>query len=160
MAYGKKINNYNLLTSIKIKFARILVTGFPLNFVRIWGLKLCGFKVGKKVYVGNGLLITMFNAKTECDLIIGHRVAIAPRVTLVLASDANWSRLNEIIPPVKGKIVLGNDCWIGTGAIILPNVNVGEMSIVAAGSVVTKSVAPYTVVSGIPARQLKELRKS
>jgi acetyltransferase-like isoleucine patch superfamily enzyme len=159
MAYGKKTSGFNLLTSIKIKFARMLVAGFPLNLIRVWGLKLCGFKVGKKVYIGNGLLITMFNAKTECDLTIGDRVAIAPRVTLVLASDANWSRLNQIFPPVKGKIVLENDCWIGTGAIILPNINIGEMSIVAAGSIVTKDVAPYTVVSGIPARQLRELQK-
>lgn len=46
----------------------------------------------------------------EYDLTISDRVAIAPRVTLVLASDANWSRLNQIFSPVKGKIVSENDC--------------------------------------------------
>jgi len=159
MAYGKKIKNFNLFTSVKIKFARMIVSGFPLNYVRVWGLKLCGFKVGKQVYIGSGLLLTMFNSKTKCDLIIGDRVAIAPRVTLVLASDANYSRLNEIISPVQGKIVLKNDCWIGTGAIILPNITIGEMSIVGAGSVVTKNVPSYTVVSGVPAKQIKVLTK-
>jgi len=159
MAYGKK-KRKNIFTQIKFRFARLLVSNFPLNSVRVWGLKLLGFKVGENVYVGSGLMLTMFNSKSACELIIGDRVAIAPRVTLILASDANWSRLNEIIPPIEGKIELKNDCWLGAGVFIMPNVTIGEMSVVATGSVVTKDVSPYTVVAGVPATKIKTLQSN
>jgi maltose O-acetyltransferase len=52
-------------------------------------------------------------------------------------------------------IVLGNDVWIGMGAIILPGVTIGDGAIVGAGAVVTSDVAPGTVVRGVPARMAK-----
>ncbi len=158
MAYGKKKQKSGFLVSFKIRLARIVAAGFPLNSVRIMALKWCGFKVGNDVYVGTGLVITMFNDVSKCELVVGSRVAIAPRVTLVLASDANWSRLNQLIPPVEGKIVLNDDCWIGTGAIILPNVSIGKMAVVSAGAVVTRDVPPCTIVAGVPAKIVKKLK--
>jgi acetyltransferase-like isoleucine patch superfamily enzyme len=157
MAYGKKHQRLYILRALKIKFGRMLAAGFPLNSVRVWGLKLCGFDVGKNVYVGYGLLITMFNIKSNCDLVIGNRVAFAPRVTLVLASDANWSQLNTILHPVEGKIIIEDDSWIGAGAIIMPDVVIGKMSVIGAGSVVIKNVPPYTIVAGVPAKIIREL---
>jgi acetyltransferase-like isoleucine patch superfamily enzyme len=157
MAYGKKTRGFTPFTTTKIKLARLLVSGFPLNAVRVWGLRMCGFKVGRNVYIGSGLILTMFNSRSDCDLVIGDRVAIGPRVTLILASDANWSRLNEMILPIEGKIVLKHDCWLGAGVIVLPDVIVGEMSVVGAGSVVTKDVSPYTIVAGVPAREIKKI---
>lgn len=54
-------------------------------------------------------------------------------------------------------LVLEEDCWIGAGNIILPQVNViGKSSIVGTGSVVTKNVEPYTVVAGNPAYKIGE----
>lgn len=158
MAYGKKLKGSKILAGLRTRLARIIATGFPLNPVRIMALKWCGFEVGKNVYVGTGLVITMFNNPSQCKLIVGNRVAIAPRVTLVLASDANWSRLTELIPPVEGKIILGDDCWIGTGAIILPNVTIGKMSVVSAGAVVSQDVPPYSIVAGVPAKIIKKLK--
>lgn len=157
MAYGNKTKSSNIFVALKLKFARILAGSFPLNAIRVWALKMCGFKVGQKVYIGTGLLITMPNARSACDLVIGDRVAIAPRVTLILSSDANWSKLNEIIEPVQGKIVLGDDCWLGTGAIVFPNTTIGNMAVVGAGSVVTKDVPSYSMVAGVPAREIKKI---
>jgi acetyltransferase-like isoleucine patch superfamily enzyme len=54
------------------------------------------------------------------------------------------------------RVVIGNDCWIGHGAILLPGVEVGDGAIVAAGAVVAHSVDPYTIVGGVPARQLRK----
>jgi phosphonate metabolism protein (transferase hexapeptide repeat family) len=54
------------------------------------------------------------------------------------------------------KVTVGNDCWIGHGAIILPGVNVGDGAVIAAGAVVSRSVAPYTIVGGVPARAIRE----
>lgn len=54
----------------------------------------------------------------------------------------------------KGPIEIGNDVWIGAGAKILDGVTIGEGAIVGAGAVVTGDVAPYTIVAGIPAREI------
>ena len=51
-----------------------------------------------------------------------------------------------------GNVYIGDDCWIGTGAIILSNCKIGRGSVVAAGAVVTKDVPPYAVVAGVPAK--------
>ena len=58
--------------------------------------------------------------------------------------------------PHKGDTVVGNDVWLGRNCTILPGVKIGSGAIVAACSVVTKDVAPYTVVGGNPARFLKK----
>ncbi|MGI3166317.1 chloramphenicol acetyltransferase [Pseudooceanicola sp. 200-1SW] len=50
---------------------------------------------------------------------------------------------------------VGHDTWIGNGAMIKPEVNLGDGAVVAAGAVVTKDVAPYTIVAGTPARVLR-----
>lgn len=57
--------------------------------------------------------------------------------------------------PWKGDIVIGNDVWIGRESVIMPGVKIGNGAIVAAYSVVTKNIAPYTVVGGNPAKHIK-----
>lgn len=58
--------------------------------------------------------------------------------------------------PTKGNTVIGNDVWIGYDATIMPGVTVGDGAIIATKSVVTKDVAPYTIVGGNPAREIKK----
>lgn len=58
--------------------------------------------------------------------------------------------------PHKGDIIIGNDVWIGRNSVIMPGVHIGDGAIIAAYSVVTKSVAPYTVVGGNPASVIKK----
>jgi phosphonate metabolism protein (transferase hexapeptide repeat family) len=53
-------------------------------------------------------------------------------------------------------VEIGNDVWIGHGAIVLPGVSIGDGAVVAAGAVVTRSVAPYAIVAGVPARPLRD----
>lgn len=57
--------------------------------------------------------------------------------------------------PRKGDTVVGNDVWLGRESVVMPGVHIGDGAIVAAYSVVTKGVAPYTLVGGNPARFLK-----
>lgn len=56
----------------------------------------------------------------------------------------------------KGDTIIGNDVWIGTEAIIMPGVKIGDGAIIASRSVVTKDVTPYTIVGGNPAKHIKE----
>lgn len=53
------------------------------------------------------------------------------------------------------EITIGNDVWIGTSAIILDGVNIGDGAVIAAGAVVTKDVPPYAIVAGVPAKIIK-----
>lgn len=54
------------------------------------------------------------------------------------------------------RVRIGNDVWIGHAAIILPGVSVGDGAVIAAGAVVSRDVAPYTVAGGVPARPIRE----
>jgi acetyltransferase-like isoleucine patch superfamily enzyme len=58
----------------------------------------------------------------------------------------------------KEKVVIEDDCWIASNSILLAGVTIGKGSIVAAGSVVTQDVPPYSVVAGVPARVIKNRR--
>ncbi len=54
------------------------------------------------------------------------------------------------------RVVIGNDVWIGHAVIVTPGVKVGDGAVLAAGAVVTRDVAPYTIVGGVPAKQIRE----
>jgi phosphonate metabolism protein (transferase hexapeptide repeat family) len=54
------------------------------------------------------------------------------------------------------RVVIGHDVWIGHGAIVLPGRSVGDGAVIAAGSIVTKDVTPYTIVAGNPARPIRQ----
>ena len=58
--------------------------------------------------------------------------------------------------PFKGDTVVGNDVWIGYEAVIMPGVKVGDGAIIAAKSVVTKNIQPYTIVGGNPAKIIRQ----
>jgi phosphonate metabolism protein (transferase hexapeptide repeat family) len=55
----------------------------------------------------------------------------------------------------QARVTIGNDVWIGHGAIIMPGLTIGDGAVVAAGAVVTKHVEPYAVVAGVPAKPIK-----
>lgn len=65
--------------------------------------------------------------------------------------DGELSKLKEI-----KKTKVGNDVWIGHNAIIVGGVNVGNGAIIASGSVVTKDIPPYTIVAGVPAKEIRK----
>jgi len=137
---------------IYLKLLKIIIQHFPSNSFRIKALRLSGFSVGSHVYIGQDLIVASPISEKSCNLIIGNRVAIGPRVTIVLSSDANWSKLMENREYIKSTIELGDDCWIGANVVLLPGVKIGTMSIIGAGAVVTKDIPDYSIAYGVPAR--------
>lgn len=109
-------------------------------------------KIGRNVYVGPFSLIDVIN-----DVAIGDGVLISSHVRII-DSDHGTDR-NEVIVSQKYSsepIKIGNDVWIGTGAVILKGVTIGEGAIIGAGSVITKDVDPYAVYAGVPARKIRD----
>jgi len=84
-------------------------------------------------------------------LVIGNYVNFSSEVMIwTLQHDHN----SPTFADKGGKVVIGDRAWISCRAIILPGVTIGEGAVVAAGAVVTKDVAPYTIVGGIPAKEI------
>ena len=121
--------------------------------------------VGSHSYLSgpNILLLSVIN-----PIIIGKFCSIARGVQIQeynhkfdgLSSaflDKKFSRKKSILSGIasRGPVVLGNDVWVGINCIILSGVTIGDGAIVAAGSVVTKDVAPYAIVGGNPAKFIK-----
>lgn len=94
-------------------------------------------------------------------VVIKDRVAIAPNITFVPISNPNNSKLNSILELQKeGKIVIEDDVWLGANVTVLPGVTVGKCSVIGAGAVVTKSVEPYSIMAGVPARKIGNIKNN
>ena len=124
----------------------------PGNDLRVGLFRACGFRIGDGVYLGEDMIVAEILEDRSEKLVLGDRVAVGPRVTFVTSSDPNNSRLApEFVRPIRGRIIVGSDSWIGAGAIILPDVTIGAGAIVGAGAVVTRDVPAHAVVAGVPA---------
>ncbi|MBK7046992.1 MAG: acyltransferase [bacterium] len=154
---AKPLSIFDRFYMAKKRLLRLGGRFLPALGARIACLRASNVVIGKFVYVGEDLLITELLETREPMVHIGDRVAIAQRVTLITASDPNWSRLYDHVSIVRGPVIIEEDAWIGAGVIILPNVTIGRGAIVAAGAVVTTSVPDLTVVGGVPAKFIKRL---
>lgn len=141
------------------RLLKLLAKHTPGYNVRCRLLRMAGYKIGGRVYIGEDLII-IDELDDRARVRIGDRVAIAPRVTLVISSHPNFSRIRPFVKCVHGYIEIGDDAWIGTGCIILPDVRIGKGAVVGAGSVVTKDVPDFAVVAGVPAKPIKKLDTS
>jgi acetyltransferase-like isoleucine patch superfamily enzyme len=150
------MNNTNFM-KIKKKLLKLVAKHLPGCGLRIRLLRMCGYTIGNSVYIGEDIIIIDDLDDARFNLSIGDRASISPRVTFVLHTQPNESRIVPYVNSHKGSISINSDAWIGTGAVILPNVTIGEGAVVGANSVVTKNVAPYTVVGGVPARKINQV---
>lgn len=123
---------------------------------RLWAPK--ELRIGHCVYIGKQVHI-------EANADIGDYCLIANRVAFVGRHDHDFRRLGFPVrfapwigsrrfpsPYLNEKVVLEQDVWIGYGSIVLTGVTVGKGSVVAAGSLVTRDIPPYSIAAGSPAR--------
>ncbi len=121
--------------------------------------------IGRCSYIGNNCLVS-------AD--IGRYCSIASEVKIVSGKHPtrDWVSTSPVFFSTKrqcgttytdlerfkeidSNTVIGNDVWIGYGAVILSGITVGDGAIIAAGAVVTKDVEPYTIVGGVPAKFIR-----
>lgn len=83
---------------------------------------------------------------------------LAPEVA-IFGDDHIWDRAGTPIQftgrPTQQKTIIGRDVWIGRRAIIMRGITIGDGAIIAANAVVTKDVAPYEIVGGVPAKRIR-----
>ncbi len=112
---------------------------------------------GGTIKIGNHSFINSFSALYgHGDLVIGNNCLIGPQVTVIPVNYGFQDReipFRQQTPTMKG-ITIGDDVWIGAGVTILDGCTIGNGCIVGAGAVVTKSVEPYAIVAGVPAKKI------
>ena len=117
--------------------------------------RLRGVKIGKDVFIG----INVFFDDARPDLItIEDSVTILVGTT-ILAHVYPPEHFRKIIEEKEQGVILQKYCYIGANTLILPGVNIGEYSIVGAGSVVTKSIPSYSLAYGVPAKVVRSFSK-
>ena len=104
--------------------------------------------IGKFCQIASGVEFVMNGANHQMNA-----VSTFPFYTL-----EGWNMKSPAVSdlPLKGDTVVGNDVWIGQNAVILPGAHIGDGAIIGANSVVGGEVAPYTIVIGNPARELRK----
>lgn len=109
---------------------------------------------GKPVRIGDDFFIgTHCYVNGVAGLTIGSRVTIAHGAMIFTDSGPNTSPLLQKKFPIEAKPVsIGDDVWIGAGAMILPGVHIGSRCVIGAGSVVKDNVPDGTIVAGTPAK--------
>lgn len=109
-------------------------------------------KLGNQVFMNYNCCIL-----DNTEVIIGDRVMFAPNVQIYTATHPLDAKTRATWLEFAKPITIGNDVWIGGGAIICPGVTIGNGAVIGAGSVVTKDVPDNVVVGGNPAKIIKEI---
>lgn len=129
-----------ILRGMKNRVLQMIARNAPgATSLRVWLNRWRGVHIGKNVWIGYDAVIET----SRPDLVtIRDGAAVQIRATII-------AHFHE-----QEGVVIEENATIGAGAIVLPNVTIGQGALVTAGSVVTKSVAPNTMVQGNPARPI------
>jgi acetyltransferase-like isoleucine patch superfamily enzyme len=165
-------NEWNKLKGAWIYIFFAMVSKLPFHALRIGLLRFAKAKIGEKVGLYRG-----FEVRSPWRLvigdcsIIGHRALLDARRGLIIGRNVNlsnevmiWTLHHDYNSPdfsqAGRRVVIEDYAWICSRAVILPGVTIGKGAVVAAGAVVTRDVLPYTVVGGVPAKQIAVRNKA
>lgn len=119
-------------------------------FVNADSIVYANVKIGR--YCALGRFVEIGLAKHPVNFLTTHHLAISSSPFL---KDEDFSSATKVPWQVHPQTVIGNDVWIGAKACIASGLTIGDGAIIAAGAVVTKDVAPYSIVGGNPAKIIK-----
>lgn len=140
------------------KILKLIFQNTPFSKFRCALLRMMSYQVGENVYVSSDLVISDLSRR-KGNVILGDRVSIGPRVTLITDSSPNNSKLTRLFPIKSGVIEICDDTWLGAGVIVLPNIKIGRCSVIAAGAVVTKNIPEFSIVAGVPGKVINKIEK-
>jgi heptaprenylglycerol acetyltransferase len=136
-----------LLHAVKIRLLQTMALFLPGgSSLRLRLHRWRGVDLGERVFISTDVIIETMNPELVS---IGNDVFLGVRSTII-------AHFNDLTPKLtagaKFSVRLGDEVWVGPGAIILPGVTIGRGAVVAAGSVVSGNVPEMTLVQGNPAR--------
>lgn len=168
------LNNFNIINSNfnQVDIGKESIIGATIIFENKGG----NVSIGDRVYIGDSKIICKSSITFENDILVAwgvifydhnsHSLDYKNRqkdIRQVLFDHKNYGGnylINKDWSDVESRpIVIKNNAWIGMHSFIMKGVTIGEGAIVAAGSVVTKDVPPFTIVAGNPARVVKQINK-
>jgi maltose O-acetyltransferase len=125
--------------------------------------KRASLRSPENISIGSGVSVgpdSRLWASPGAKLSIGDKTLLGPNVLIVTSNHGAAERDVAIRdqPWIERDVHIGADVWIGGNAVVLPGITIGAHSIIAAGAVVTKDVAPYSVVGGVPAKVIASRR--
>ena len=115
-----------------------------------WGGKHVHF--GCNVYANFGLTLV-----DDTHIYVGDRTMLGPGVIIATAGHPILPELRQKAMQYNMPVRIGSNCWLGAGVIVLPGVNIGDNTVVGAGSVVTKDLPANVVAVGNPCRVLRQI---
>ena len=171
---GKKVRIF-YPSNLQVGYNTIIEDGAEINCLSLQGIKLgnrvtigkyaiirpsniYGGPIGEGLTMGDNSNIGPYNyIGCSGKITIGNNVMLAPRVS-IYAENHVFDHPEILIRDQgveKKEVIIEDDCWIAANSILLAGVTIGKGSVVAAGSVVTENVPPYSVVAGVPAKWIK-----
>lgn len=129
-------------------------------------VRISSFGENNSMSVHDSMIFTESHHNSKIN--IGKYVSIATGCIFLLGGNHNYRNVTTYLPfgnnqdinknhiHTKGDINIGNDVWIGMNCIIMSGVKIGTGSVIAAGSIVSSDIAPYTIVAGNPATSIKK----
>ena len=132
----------------------IVMHGAILHVYNFRDLPHSGIRIGRDSLIGEYSVI-----RGQGGVTIGDRVYTSPFTQIIAVNHVFEDPERPFVEQgiTAEGIVIEDDVWLGAGAVITDGVRVGKGAVVAAGAVVTRDVAPHTVVGGVPAREIKKI---
>ena len=162
MISGKLIlNESHYLTTTRVLHGRLIIDKDGKMEVNgyVTFYEGCDVQIGKNALLelGNYSFLNQ-SVKINCSvhISIGDNCAISDSVQIMDSDFHSVIVKDEVNKPIAKPIFIGNNVWIGRGAIILKGVKIGDGAIIGAGSVVTRDIPPRVLAVGNPARVIKE----
>lgn len=161
----KKSAKHSLIESpLKLRGAKYIKCGENFKLRKHYRIECIDSFSGEKLKplfeIGKNVIINYyFTAFVTDHLCIGDNTIIAGNV-LITTENHGMNPESELPyarqPLTSKRVKIGSNVWIGQNAVILPGVEIGDNSVIAAGSVVTKSIPPYCIAAGTPAKVIKK----
>ncbi len=152
----KQINKQSLEAVLRDFGAKIgkncdIESGLTLHNTTTDFVNIC---IGDLCHIGKEVFLDL-----QAPIVIRQKTTISMRTIVLTHMDAGCAGpFGERYFPYARKVEIGSGVYIGAGAIILPGVKIGECSIVGAGALVKNNVPPWTVVAGVPAREIRKIK--
>lgn len=149
---GLKVFNYNLSPNTKLGKKTMVRSGTEVGNISLGDYSYIS---GPRSYVEEAIIGKFCSIARQVVMgVSGHNYEWVTTSPIITSKEYGFVK-NDVNEPQKTMPIIGNDVWIGINAIIMRGVVIGDGAVIAAGSVVTSDVKPYSIVGGMPARHIR-----